>query len=77
MQGLAHTRPNLLKGRESPGRPIATLAKAAVCVHDDSMRKNVSAMGPLEASSDGCAVEACKQASGSTAAEGFRCHAES
>ena len=76
MQGLAHTRPNLPKGRGFPGRQIVTLAKAAVCVHGDSMMKNLSAMGPLEASSDGCAVEICRQASESTETEDFCCHTD-
>ena len=76
MQGLTHTRPNLPKPRDLPGRQTVALAKAAVCVHGDSLMKNSSAMGPWEASSDGCAVETCIQASESTATEGFCCHTE-
>lgn len=76
MQGLMHIRPNLPKGRDFPGRQIVTLAKAAVCVHGDSMMRNLSAMGPLEASSDGCAIETCMQASENVATEDFCCHTE-
>ena len=76
MQGLTHTRPKLPQGRDFPGRQIVTLAKAAVCVHGDSMMRNLSAMGPLKASSDGCAIEICIQASESTATEDFCCRTE-
>ena len=47
MQGLTHTRPNLPKGRDFPGRQIVTLAKAAVCVHGDSMMRNSISYGDI------------------------------